>query len=257
MTVRLVIVFIIGMLAGAAVLALVSGAAHENTNGATSVSAPNEARPIAPADFVVAPCARAIDDGEPCLIVAAGGKRVLIGAPAGVGDGRLAGETLLPDAVLLFSLHAKQIEGLDEVRSRVWNGQRRRPLTVAATMGIERVVGGLDAAYILPDALAYAEGEHRGGFDVTPLQARAVGAGDTAFDTGDLRIVALVGGPERLAFLVSYEDQLVLLAGCGARAGDVARWPAVDAYFGCDLDEYPGTRLGDWPLRSSHYLTGR
>ena len=202
---------------------------------------------IAPSDFVLAPCGRPTVM-ENCIVLAAGGKRVLLGAPAGVGAGKIAGDNIVPDGVILLSLHATAIEGLDEVRNRSWASNRRRPLIVAGADGVEQIVASMNEAYITSDALAYIEGKRRGGFDKEAIIANAVKPGDVAFDTGDLTVTAFAGGAGQLALLVNYNEQDLLLAGCGAGPEHVAAWPRADIYVGCEYASYPVLRTGAWPL---------
>jgi len=204
-------------------------------------------KPIAPMDFVLAPCDRPTLT-EDCIVLAAGGKRVLLGAPAGVGAGKIAGDDVAPDGVILLSLHATAIEGLDEVRNRAWVANRRRPLIVAGADGVEQIVASMNEAYITSDALAYIEGERRGGFDQEAIIAKAVKPGDIAFDTGDLTVTAFAGGAGRLALLINYNGRDLFLAGCGAGLEDIATWPQADSYIGCEHASYSVSRTGVWPL---------
>jgi hypothetical protein len=191
-------------------------------------------------------------------VVAAGGKRVLFGAPAGVGVGQIAGDNTPPDGVILFSLQAFEIEGLDEVRNRAWvSGQRNGPLPVVGGTGAGRIVTALNEAYITSDALAYIERDRRGGFNEDAMIGRDARIGDTVFDTGDLVITALAGGIGKLAFLVQYEQKSVIVAGCGARAVDVAAWPESDAYVGCRAPNYSVPASAAWPLRERVYILKR
>lgn len=218
--------------------------------GETTNPQPEPVAPIAPGDFLVAPCAGVAPEAV-CLIIAAGGKRVLIGAPAGIGAGLTHGDKTPPDRILLFSLYASQIEGLDELRNRAWASGQRTPLTVAAGRGIDDLVEGLNAAYTVSDALAYVDGTRAGGFNVAAMEARALDIGDIAFDTGDLTITALRGGPERYAYLVTYQGTSIVVADCGARAQDVETWPDdLAGYIGCELEAGPAELPGNWPLRA-------
>ena len=215
---------------------------------------PAQERPIAPDEFVFVPCAGVAPESG-CLIIAAGGKRVLVGAPAGIGAGRIAGETLMPDGVILTLLEARQIEGLDEVRNAVWLSGRRAGLTVSGDAGVGRFVAALNEAYEISDALAYVDGERRGGFSGQAMVANVVENGGLAFDTGDLQIKLLGGVTGELALLVSYNKRVILLAGCGdILAGDPRNWPIADAYIGCETPNYPAEWLGAWPLSARVYV---
>lgn len=211
-------------------------------------------RAIAPTDFVVAPCERKSETGI-CLVIAAGGKRVLMGAPAGTDMGRIEGDTVPPDAVILPSLHAATLEGLDEVRNRAWLAGRRPPLIIAGGEGISDIVMALNQVYATSDALAYIEGARKGGFNREPITAKTVSPGEIAFDTGDLQIRAFSAGSGKLAFLVTYQTTRLLLAVCGASAEDIQEWPLADAFIGCPQARYNAPQKGDWPLTGPIFLT--
>ncbi len=224
------------------------------------VSAKSEGIEVAPTDFAILPCPRAGDRGA-CVVIAAGGKRVLVGAPAGIGAPPTSGAGALgasgvPDAILLLSLDAAQIEGLDEIRSRVWeNGQSHLPLM--GGVGIEEINAGLDQTYIVPDAVAYVRGQRRRSFDKTPLAVRTIGHGEIAFDTGDLTISALAGGAGRLGYQIKYGGQSVILSDCTPRAEDIARWPETDHYVGCAqvARDHALPAKGDWPLSVAVFIS--
>lgn len=238
-------------LAGAACILLLAGCGKAGTQQSEASQTPvvrkTSAPPIAPSDFVFAPCERATVKSD-CVVIAAGGKRLLIGAPAGVGAGQIAGDKTMPDAVVLFSLHAEAIEGLDEVRNAAWVAERSDPLMVAGGDGVERFVASLNDAYVTSDALSYIAGERRHGFDKAAIAAKRLEAGDIAFDTGDLTVMALSGGAAQLAFLVTYNGQRVILSACGAREQDIANWPEVEAYIGCDQAGVGTPKNDVWPL---------
>ena len=214
---------------------------------------------VTPADFAILPCPRAGDRGA-CVVIAAGGKRVLVGAPAGLGAPPPSGEGALgadgvPDAILLLSLDAAQIEGIDEIRSRIWESGASQ-LPFIGGVGIDEINAGLDQTYIVPDAVAYVRGQRRRSFDKAPLAVRTVGHGDVAFDTGDLTISALAGGAGRLAYQVSYGGQSLTLSDCNPRREDIVRWPMADHYLGCErvAGIYAMPAQGGWPLTAPVFI---
>lgn len=211
---------------------------------------------IAPTDFAVVPC-RGVSDRGACVIIAAGGKRVLVGAPSGIGakggvDLGQGGKMGLPDAVLLFALEARQIEGLDEIRNLIWESGTLQPVPLVGGEGIEDIGAGLDRTFTVPDAVAYVSGVRQGDFNARPLASLAVSHGDVAFDTGDLKVSALAGGAGQLAYQIEYGGAQLILADCGVRAGDTNRWPQVEHYLGCgDAEEtYGAVSAGVWPLEA-------
>jgi len=220
----------------------------EEEPAARDLSLTSAAISIAPSDFALVPCAGVSPDAF-CTILAAGGKRVLIGAPAGIGDGRVDGETVLPDIVLLPSLDPRGIEGLDEVRNRTWRAGRRSRLVVAGGLGTEDLVQGLNDAYALPDATAFLEVPAEGrDFASMLLAAREIGPGDIAFDTGDLVVASRDAGRGQLAYLATYGAREVLIAPCGS---DIDRFDEIDGadmIVGCANGERGDDPDVHWPL---------
>ncbi len=210
----------------------------------------------APEDFILLPCfssAKTKPETD-CVIIAAGGKRVLIGAPAGIGSGIARGDIFPPDRVLLFSLKAAQIEGLDELRNRFWARDIGAPIKIGASEEIVALIGHLNAAYTASDALAYLQGVEGTRLNTMPIEAFTLGVGDIAFDTGDLRLQVLTGGPNQFAYLVSYADRRVLVAPCGAPAETLSRWPKSDLYLGCAGPGPESQKRLSWPLQTAIYI---
>ena len=94
---------------------------------------------IQPDDFAILPCQNVIAT-RPCALVVAGGKRVLFGAPSGAATSFNAADLKQLDAVMLFSLRAVDIEGLDDVRNHSWRAGRDAALLVIGPAGLEDVV---------------------------------------------------------------------------------------------------------------------
>ena len=141
---------------------------------------------IAPQDFVLLPCGVESPD-HPCALAIAGGKRVLFGAPAGAIDGIRREDLSQLDAVIVFSLRAGDLEGLDEVRNASWKAGRQAPLLVIGPKGIETVATALNTAYEQADALfVVEEGAPPGGYDAALLISRAYSGDGEVFDTGDV-----------------------------------------------------------------------
>ena len=137
---------------------------------ATSAEAPVETDPaVEPADFAVKPCGT--NETAPCLLVLAGGKQLLFGAPAGVGTEIPRGVLAHLDGLFLFSLRPEEVEGLDEVRNLSWQAGRPRPLGVTGPAGTGGLIDGLNRAYEVSDALIFVEdGAPAGGFDAALLE---------------------------------------------------------------------------------------
>ncbi len=189
---------------------------------------PSEDLSIAPRDFVLLPCGPARSD-QPCALVAAGGKRVLFGAPAGVAATLSEADLRQLDSVVLFSLRANDIEGVDEIRNDSWRAGRATPLL---TIG-QRVV---------------EEGIPAGGYDAAILTGREAGRGEIVFDTGDVQVTRISGG-----YRIAYEDQATVdLLPCGETRADVATAEATNVQItvSCDGSEQDLA----WPLSAPHFV---
>ena len=154
---------------------------------------------ISPQDFVLLPCG--VETSEhPCALAVAGGKRVLFGTPAGAAGGLRADDLRQLDAVLVFSLRAGDLEGLDEVRNRSWHAGRAAPLLVIGPTGIEDVAHALNAAFEQADALYIVEdGIPPGGYDAALLDPRAAAGQGVVFNTGDI-VIEATGYGYRMAY---------------------------------------------------------
>ncbi len=181
---------------------------------------------IAPEDFALLPCGQAVAD-IPCALVIAGGKRVLIGAPAGVAATLSETDLVQLDAMLIFSLRAVDIEGVDEIRNASWRAGRDEPLLIVGPDGVEDFTAAINLAYERSDALTYIDKGARGGFDAAPIVAKTLkthaAAGlETVVDTGDLRVAGTLVAPGRLAYIVHYDGNNLLIQACGQEsAGDL------------------------------------
>lgn len=143
---------------------------------------------INPKDFALVPCGPGLAE-RPCALAVAGGKRVLFGAPAGVAATLSRQDLKQLDAIILFSLRAADIEGLDEVRNESWWAGRDEPLLVVGPEGTTAVVDALNIAFEQADALRVVEqGIPRGGYDAAVLEARESVEGIPDFDTGDVQV---------------------------------------------------------------------
>ncbi|MEO0983477.1 MAG: hypothetical protein AAFX03_12590 [Pseudomonadota bacterium] len=190
---------------------------------------------ISPTDFVVFDCGS--QRAAPCAVLSAGGKQIVFGAPAGAIADLQSVDLARLDALMLFSLAAESIEGVDEIRNASWRAGRLDPLRLAGPEGVAAFAAGVDAAFQAADALAVIDAPPPGGFDAAPL-APVTGrrAGQwRAFDTGDLTIDVQAAAGGRAEYLVIYEGEALGVGACGLAVG---RWP------GClgDGADHP------WPL---------
>lgn len=186
------------------------------------VACSNDARTDAAAqdvrstDLALIPCG--IEGGEaPCALLMAGGKRVLFGTPSGIARG-LGSDTLENiDAVMLFSLHAGDIEGLDEVRNQSWLAGRDERLKVAGPDGTADVINAINKAFEVSDAELFVAQGGAGGFDA-PMLVTHSGRVETranVFDTGDLRVTRIVNAQNLAGFIIDYHDQRLVIEPCG------------------------------------------
>lgn len=203
---------------------------------------------ISPRDFVLLPCGPVQAD-RPCALIVAGGKRILFGAPAGVAATLSPEELRLLDSVVVFSMRAPDIEGLDEVRNESWRAGRDTPLLTIGPRGVSDLVEGLNKAFEQADALRIVEeGIPAGGYDAAILAGRNALHGQIVFDTGDVQVTAIAGG-----FRVVYDARAeVELRPCGSdrepptASGDDRNRLTV----GC---EATGSGLS-WPLQAAHFV---
>lgn len=197
---------------------------------------------IAPGDFVLLPCSTDRPD-RPCALAVAGGKRILFGAPAGSAAGLQPADLRQLDAVIVFGLHADELEGLDEVRNESWRAGRDAPLLVIGPEGIDTVSTALNTAFEQADALRIVEeGIPPGGYDAAILTPRAFRSGQQVFNTGDVVIEARGSG-----FRMTYNGETVLdLENC--RSGGQEPDPSDPAHVrvSCAMDEAGPS----WPLRA-------
>jgi len=204
---------------------------------------------ITPQDFVLLPC-EAASSGSPCALAIAGGKRVLFGAPIGAAASLGADDLRQLDAVIVFSLRAKDIEGLGAIRNASWNAGRAAPLLTIGPRGITQVVEGLNTVFEQSDALRIVEqGIPPGGFDAAIVTAREAMTGQTVFDTGDVQIIREGGG-----YRMAYESRAsVTFIPCdGAMADQIPDVPddQIRLQVGC---AQPPADLA-WPLRQAHFV---
>lgn len=196
--------------------------------------------------FVVLPCGEVVQD-RPCALVVAGGKRILFGAPTGAAR-FIGGDDLRQlDSVMLFSLFASDMEGLDEVRNASWFAGRSEPLRVVGPNGIVEVSAALDKAFEQSDALHVVEnGIPPGGYDAALMRAVAADTGATVFDTGDLKVRRARGGyvikylnAKELWLLNCRDDHLsdesakstgTFIVSCDLSASDLT-WPLSEPIF--------------------------
>ena len=221
-------------------------AACSGGQGADIAVSPDNVRS---ADFALLPCTVSSEDA-PCLLVVAGGKRVLFGTPSGLRKA-MDGKTLASlDAVLLFSLQAADLEGLDEVRNAGWTAGRETPLAVGGPSGLRDVVAALNKAYELSDAQIFVEASPKGGFGAALLGVLP-GEGDAkteVFNTGDLVVTKLEAADGRAGYWVDYGGQRAVLQPCNM---DLARrFNEIDAFTLACGEEAANT----WPLQNAQYL---
>ena len=224
---------------------LLSACGGTGANGAGGVTADD----VRSADYALLPCGPSTE-AAPCVLVVAGGKRVLFGTPAGLRAG-MDGTTLASlDAVMLFSLQGPDLEGLDEVRNAGWTAGREAPLPVAGPAGTRDVLGAFNKAYELSDAQIFVGTPPQGGFGAALLGVLP-GEGDAkvqVFNTGDLIVTKIESADAQAGYWVDYGGQRAVLQPCGMTLA--VKFNERDAYtLACD-----DTANTAWPLPKVHYL---
>ncbi len=199
---------------------------------------------IGPADFALTSC-HVPRAEHACVLLSAGGKRLLINAPAGIGDALGADVLVMLDAILLTGLSAQETEGLDEVRNRGWTAGRLEPLRVSGPAGVDLLARGLNGGFQTADAVAQVTANPPGGFGAALIVAREGddGARWTAFDTGDLTAVAVPAGRFQQAYIVSYGEVSLLIRPCDV---ELTRELVADFTLTCPKDAVEGDV--SWPL---------
>lgn len=229
-----------------------------------AVQAPAELSPrdmvasVEPADFALIPCSKS--EKTLCFLAMAGGKRLLFGAPAGIGNRFAAKDLAALDGLFLFSLRPEDIEGLDEVRNVSWQAGRPDMLAVTGPHGVTALIDAINRAYEVSDALIFVEdGAPAGGFDAALLMTnQEVDGKAIVFDTGDLQVRAASDGGDRVGYHVAYRDMAetwheLLIQPCGAPDADPGVYETAPADRGqiiCTETGYNGT----WPFTTAWFL---
>ena len=200
------------------ILFLLAGLATASCGGPAAPPPHTDPTPqtVTSTDFALLPCARATTP-NPCVLVMAGGKRVLFGTPGGVAEGLSPEDLRNLDAVMLFSLRGDDLEGLDEVRNSSWRAGHETALRVSGPVGTSEVLSAINKAYEASDAFTFVEEAPAGGFNAAVLRPLP-GAKDTktrVFDTGDLVVTHLVNDTGRVGYWVDYNGVRLVLEPCG------------------------------------------
>jgi hypothetical protein len=180
--------------------------ARSTSDAGTGNSGAGASADVRPADFALIPCSEA--ETTICVLALAGGKRLLFGAPAGVGNRFQPFELAHLDGLFLLSLRGEDMEGLDEVRNVGWQAGRPGLLDVTGPDGVGDVIDALNRAYEVSDALIFVEdGAPAGGFDAALLSLnREISDEALVFDSGDLKVHAVSRGSDRVSYRVTYRD---------------------------------------------------
>jgi hypothetical protein len=229
-----------GMAAG---LILVLGACGDAGPGERQIKAGQDA--IASTDFALRSCGNA-GARQSCALLMAGGKRVLLGAPAGVRASFDAVDLKNIDAVLLFSLRGADIDGLGAIRNESWLAGRNAPLRVTGPFGVADVVGAMNTSYEASDAFAYVEQGAPGGFSAAMLESQR--GGGEIFNTGDLIITGREDSTGRMSYTVNYNNMVLQVLPCGHDAN--GKFQPRDGVYVLDCE---GGSL-QWPLTQTQHI---
>ena len=210
------IAFLIGTVAGGMLTFLAQSGLRgpENNSRSAPLITPFMADPTA---FSLSACNDQMRATAPCLLLQAGGKRLVFGTPLHT-DWRGIGPL---DAVLLFDGDPVSSAGVLGLRYETWlDGRPDRLLMVSGELFLD-TMQAVDDALLVPDALIQMDAERRldsrrAGFAVRPVPAQA--RQFSVFNTGDLQVFARSGfndrGDQILSYRVRYEDQIVDLYSC-------------------------------------------
>ncbi|MEO0785674.1 MAG: hypothetical protein AAFY10_08230 [Pseudomonadota bacterium] len=174
---------------------------------------------VLPEQFAVRRCTH-VDAGRGCLIVQAGGKVLVFGAPEGAADSLDGIDAPVPDAVFVATLSPDELEGLARIRNQSWLAGRTTLLPVIGPEGIAVFTAGIDDAFARSDAKVYLEHRPPGTFDTALMAARKIPPASRggAFDTGDLRVDALASPGSGITFVVRYDGAALQISTCGEDA---------------------------------------
>ncbi len=216
----------------------------------TASSGPGSEKAVAikSTDFAILPC-RASSASAPCAMVAAGGKRILLGTPAGIGSAFEGSDLRELDAVLLFSLRAADLEGLDEVRNAAWVAGHEGSLAVAGPSGTSATVAALNAAFEVSDSLTFVEAPPAGGFSAALLRVLP-GEGDAkvrVFDSGDLVVTKIENAQGRAGYWFDYAGKRAVVQPCVMDQA-VRFAPDADFVLSCDGGQ------ANWPIGDVQFV---
>ncbi|HTU14027.1 MAG TPA: MBL fold metallo-hydrolase [Solirubrobacterales bacterium] len=142
--------------------------------------------------------------GNPCAIVAAGGRVFVIDAGEGSSEtiNRMGINPGRIEAVLLTHFHSDHIGGLGSVNLQRWIAEGEySPMRVLGPPGVERVVGGFNEAYALDSS--YRTGHH--GEAIAPSSASAMAAEPFEIPEDEQTLVLIDDGGLRVtAFTVDH-----------------------------------------------------
>lgn len=210
---------LIALIAGAAIgaggLSLFGLLQPEDTAGAeTLVPSPFTAEPWS---FMVSSCADNPSAIAPCVLVQAGGKRLVFGAPLH-NDWRGIGPL---DAIFLMDGKPESSAGVMGLRYETWvSGRPYRQALVTGELYLE-TLQALDEAMLIPDALVQMDSANtldsrQAGFSVRPVPSAAERF--SVFNTGDLQVLAHSRlndrGDQIIAYRVTYEGQALDVYSC-------------------------------------------
>lgn len=194
-----------------------------------------------PANFQIESCsgaaARSVSSAlTPCVLLQAGGKRLVFGAPL-TQNWQAIGPL---DGVFLFDGHPLSSGGLAGLRYETWFDGRNSPLLLVSGELALETVQATDQALLVPDALAEVErpelDSRRAGFAVKPVPVSHQDM--LVFNTGDLQVFASTDlsaeGDQLIAYRVDYAGVRLEMASCEGRglsfpgAPDVLLIPSAD-----------------------------
>ena len=177
-----------------------------------------------PSEFRIEPCPNAdmrspLSALTPCILLQAGGKRLVFGAPLHQ-DWRAIGQL---DGVFLFDGHPQSSGGLAGLRYETWFNGRKDPLLLITGELFLETVQASDDALLVPDALAQVErpqlDARQAGFVVKPIPTTRKDM--LVFNTGDLQVFANAdlnpSGDQMMSYRVDYVGVRLDLASCESR----------------------------------------
>ncbi len=178
-------------------------------------------KPVEAEAFRVTAC-----KGAACVVVEAAGLTFLVGGGAGVADALFSAGLLRSnlDGVLLTGLSPGDTAGLADLAAALQAAGRTEPLPIYGAQGVLAVAEGADQ-FLRAGQMVWENIDAEDAEQVPALAAGGLVADPAAeapvFDSGVVQIWRRGAGIGQSTFRIDYDGRSLVVAGCGATAGDI------------------------------------